>query len=75
MAIDIGKTRRGQPQSALTEQELSKLQGIVGSLQYTITHARPDIASRLSEVQRQLAKPNSRNHAAGKQSLARGART
>ena len=56
MAIDIGKNRREQPESDLTETELS-IRGIIGSIQYAVTQTRPDIASRLGEVQCQLSKP------------------
>ena len=57
LAIDVGKQRREQLQSTLTETELSKLRGLIGSLQYAVTHTRPDIASRLGEVQCQIAQP------------------
>ena len=54
-AIDIGRTRRIQPDSPVSESELSKLRGLVGSLQYAVTHTRPDIASKLGEVQTQIS--------------------
>ena len=55
-AIDIGRSRRMQPDSQITESELSKLRGLVGSLQYAVTHSRPDIASKLGEVQTQISR-------------------
>ena len=33
------------------------LRGIIGSLQYGVTHTRPDLAARLSEVQSQMSHP------------------
>lgn len=42
-AIDIGRPRRTQPESPVTESELSKLRGLVGSLQYAVTHSRPTL--------------------------------
>lgn len=54
-AIDVGKQRPEQPQSTLTETELSKLRGLIGSLQNAVTHTRPGITSRLGEVQCQIA--------------------
>ena len=56
-AINVGRPRRQAPESPLSESEVSELRGIVGSLQYAVTHTRPDIAARLSEVQRQMAQP------------------
>jgi hypothetical protein len=57
MAIDVPKIRREQPTSPTTESEKSKLRGLVGSLQYAVTHTRPDIASKLGEVQTDMANP------------------
>ncbi|CAE7320417.1 GIP [Symbiodinium sp. KB8] len=49
--IDIGRSRRQTPDSPVTEAERSKLRGLVGSLQYAVTHTRPDMAAKLGEVQ------------------------
>ena len=57
LPIDIGKARRENPESPATEHEKSKLRGLVGSLQYAVSHTRPDLASRLGEVQTQMADP------------------
>ena len=57
MAIDIPKIRREQPTSPTTDSEKSKLRGLVGSLQYAVTHTRPDLASKLGEVQTDMASP------------------
>ena len=56
-AIDVGKHRREQPQMPTSEVELSKLRGLVGSLQYAVSHTRPDLAARLGEIQVQMAQP------------------
>ena len=55
-AIDIGKNRRLSPDSPISESELSKLRGVIGSLQYAVSNTRPDIAAKLGEVQVQVAK-------------------
>jgi hypothetical protein len=55
-AIDIGKHRRQTPDASVSEEELSKLRGVIGSLQYAVTHTRPDMAAKLGEVQIQIAK-------------------
>ncbi len=55
-AIDIGKTRRQNPESPISEEELSKLRGLIGSLQYAVSHTRPDMAAKLGEIQTQVAK-------------------
>ena len=55
-AIDIGKGRRNQPESPINEDELSKLRGLIGSLQYAVTNTRPDMAAKLGEVQTQVGR-------------------
>ncbi|CAE7299984.1 RE1, partial [Symbiodinium sp. KB8] len=52
--IDIGRPRRLTPDALITEPERSKLRGLVGSLQYAVTHTRPDVAAKLGEVQGQI---------------------
>ena len=54
-AIDIGKNRRLSPDSPISESELSKLRGVIGSLQYAVSNTRPDIAAKFGEVQVQVA--------------------
>ena len=49
--IDIGRGRRKTPEAEVTEGERSKLRGLVGSLQYAVSHSRPDMAAKLGEVQ------------------------
>ena len=53
-AIDVGRHRRQTPESSVTEGELSKLRGLIGSLQYAVSHTRPDMAAKLGEVQVQV---------------------
>ena len=55
--INVSRPRRQTPEASLSDSEVSELRGIVGSLQYAVTHTRPDIAAKLSEVQRQMARP------------------
>ena len=57
LAIDVGRSRREQPDELATENEKSKLRALVGSLQYAVTHTRPDIAAKLGEVQVDMSKP------------------
>ena len=52
--IDIGRPRRLTPEALITEPERTKLRGLVGSLQYAVTHTRPDVAAKLGEVQGQI---------------------
>lgn len=40
----------------MNESELSKLRGVIGSLQFAVTHTRPDMAAKLGEVQVQISK-------------------
>ncbi len=55
-AIDIGRQRRQRPDDPIHEGELTKLRGLVGSLQYAVTHTRPDIAAKLGEIQSQMSR-------------------
>ena len=55
-AIDIGRPRRQTPDAPVNESELSKLRGVIGSLQYAVTHTSPDMAAKLGEVQVQISK-------------------
>ncbi|CAE7423916.1 RE1 [Symbiodinium sp. CCMP2592] len=54
LPIDVGRNRRQNPESPATEEERSKLRGFVGSVQYAVTHTRPDIAAKLGEIQSQI---------------------
>ncbi|CAE7260810.1 GIP, partial [Symbiodinium necroappetens] len=54
--IDIGRARRMLPEAAVTEDERSKLRGLIGSMQYAVTHTRPDMAAKLGEIQGQVTK-------------------
>ena len=49
--IDVGRPRRMVPDSPINESERTKLRGVIGSLQYAVTHTRPDLAARLGELQ------------------------
>ena len=56
-AIDVGKTRREVPEAPVTDSEMTRLRGLIGSMQYAVSHTRPDLASRLGEIQVQLSQP------------------
>ena len=60
MPIEVPKARRQTPEAPLNSQEISLLRGLIGSLQYAVTHTRPDLAARLSEIQTQVAHPTIR---------------
>lgn len=36
---------------------MTRLRGLIGSMQYAVSHTRPDLASRLGEIQVQLSQP------------------
>ena len=55
-AIDVGRPRRQTPAALVNDGELNKLRGLIGSLQYAVSHTRPDIAAKLGEVQVQVSK-------------------
>ncbi len=55
-AIEIGRTRRQETESSITESELTRLRGVIGSLQYAVSNTRPDMAAKLGEIQVQVAK-------------------
>ena len=54
--LDIGRGRRQTPEAEINEAERSKLRGLVGSLQYAVTHTRPDMAAKLGEIQSSIPK-------------------
>eukprot|EP00439_Symbiodinium_sp_Y106_P037702 s4135_g4.t1 len=54
LPIDVGRNRRQTPEAPATEEERSKLRGLVGSVQYAVTHTRPDVAAKLGEIQSQI---------------------
>ena len=57
LPIEIGKQRRSFPEQSASESEKSALRGLIGSVQYAVTHTRPDLASKLGEIQVQIARP------------------
>ena len=57
LPVHIPRDRRLTPEASLNPTEMSSLRGIIGSLQYGVTHTRPDLAARLSEVQSQMSRP------------------
>ena len=54
--IDIPKLRRAEVDSPITPQELNKLRGICGSLQYAAVHSRPDVAAKVAHLQKGITK-------------------
>jgi hypothetical protein len=54
--IDVPKIRRAEPESTITSQELHQLRGLCGSLQYAAVHSRPDIATRVAQIQKSIPK-------------------
>ena len=54
--IRISLDRKGQGESPVTEEERQKLRALIGSLQYAAVHTRPDLSSRLSQLQSAINK-------------------
>ena len=50
-AISLSPTRRAQLDELVTSEERHRLRGLIGSLQYAAVNTRPDLASRLSQLQ------------------------
>ena len=50
--IGIPKTRRSENQSPISPQEMTQLRGLCGSLQYAAVHSRPDIATKVANLQK-----------------------
>ena len=50
--IDIPKPRRVEVDSPITPNELQQLRGLCGSLQYAAVHSRPDIATKVANLQK-----------------------
>ena len=52
--ISIPTDRRNQENEKVTESERQLLRGLIGSLQFASVNTRPDLASRLSNLQSQI---------------------
>ena len=49
--IDIGRHRRQTLDERINDGEKTKLRAAIGSIQYAVTHTRPDMAAKLGELQ------------------------
>ena len=56
MPISIGRDRRTQMESPVTEPERQSLRALIGSLSYAAINTRPDLGSRLSWLQSSINK-------------------
>ena len=54
--IRITNQRRSQQDEPISEDERQELRAVIGSLQYAAVHTRPDLASRLSNLQSSINK-------------------
>ena len=54
--INVSKSRRVQKDEPANEQEVQDLRGLCGSLQYAAVHSRPDMAAKVSFLQKQIPK-------------------
>ena len=52
--IEICKVRRGQKDAPINGFELQSLRGLCGSLQYAAVHSRPDIATKVAYLQKEI---------------------
>ena len=59
--IPIEPNRKTQEELDVTENERGLLRGLVGSLQYAAVNTRPDLASRLSQLQSSINKAKIEN--------------
>ena len=49
--IEVARSRRSQPEAAVTEMERQHLRRLCGSLQYAAVHTRPDLAAKTGQLQ------------------------
>ena len=54
--IAIAKNRKMHPDEPVNESERQSLRGLIGSLQYAAVNTRPDLCSRLGNLQSQINK-------------------
>ena len=54
--IAIAKNRKMHPDEPVNENERQSLRGLIGSLQYAAVNTRPDLCSRLGNLQSQINK-------------------
>ena len=53
--IHVPQERRQTPSSPITKDELQSFRGLIGSLQFAATNARPDLSCKLSLLQAKVA--------------------
>ena len=54
--IDVPKNRRSDSDSVATPSEVQQLRALCGSLQYAAVNSRPDLAAKVSMVQKSICK-------------------
>lgn len=54
--IDVGRSRRYQPEAEVTDMERQHLRRLCGSLQHAAVHTRPDLSAKTGLLQSMVTK-------------------
>ena len=68
--IILGKGRRDDPESLITEGERTSFRSLIGALQYAAVHSRPDLAAKVGELQSEVTRARVKHLILGNRVLA-----
>ena len=54
--ISLGKGRRDDPEALVSEEERTSFRSLIGALQYSAVHSRPDLAAKIGELQSEVTR-------------------
>ena len=69
--IALGKGRRDDPESLITEGERTSFRSLIGALQYAAVHSRPDLAAKVGELQSEVTRARVKHLILGNKVLAK----
>ena len=68
--ISLGKGRRDDPESLVTEDGRTSFRSLNGALQYAAVHSRPDLAAKIGELQSEVTRARVKHLILGNRVLA-----
>ena len=68
--ISLGKGRRDDPEALVTEEERTSFRSLIGALQYSAVHSRPDLAAKIGELHSEVTRARVKHLLLGNRVLA-----
>ena len=68
--ISLGKGRRDDPEALVSEEERTSFRSLIGALQYSAVHSRPDLAAKIGELQSEVTRARVKHLLLGNRVLA-----